>query len=1195
MRSPAARTGGAAGGITEHDTGADELQQLVARLAGADAALQAYGGGAIDSVINPEGQMLLLRQAQQALRRSEEAFRGIVEASVDCVVTADHTGRITEFNPAAERTFGYRREEAIGRLVAELIIPLRYHEAHAAGWARYMQTREERIVGRRMEIEALRADGSEFPVEITVTPLGTQEPPVFSAFIRDLTERRLLEQQQREAEQRFRALIENGWDAISLADAAGKILYCSPAVTRILGFEIDEVVGRVWLEFIHPADHAAVESHLAEALARPGIGLQSNKRVRHKDGSWRAIEGMLTNLLNDGAVGAVVNNFRDVTERKRAAEDLERIFDLSPDMICTSGFDGYFKKLNPAFERTLGYTADELRAVPFLSFVHAADQTATVSGAAALTQGGKLVSFENRYRCKDGSYRWLQWSATPDLDQQLIYAVCRDVTDQRQSAAELRRSELLLRELSDAMPQMVWASGPDGHLDYFNERTVEYTGLKMEQLLRSGWAGVLHPDDEPACLKRWKRSLATGDSFDIEFRLKRASDGSYRWHLGRALPRYENGAIVRWLGTCTDIEDHKMALETLRLSEENLALAQRVSHTGSWEVTMDGDAAVVAHRPLTWSDETFRIFGFEPRSVQMTQGRFFECVHPADRAEVMRAVTEMARTTGNLSTDHRIVLPDGRERLVHEEATLIRSEGGTAPKIIGSVQDITERRHAEDLLRQQAEMLNLAHDAIIVRELESEKVLFWNSGAERLYGWTAGEAVGQSVRDLIRTDPEELQPALETLAASGEFRGEVHHITKDRREVIVNVRATLVHDAHGKPRSVLTIGSDITEHKKLESQFLRAQRLESIGTLASGVAHDLNNILAPILMSAPLLRENPSAPLMEKIISTIEESAERGAQIVKQVLTFARGVEGERVLVDPSHLVREMVGIAQETFPKSLRIGARCAEDVWPVEGDPTQLHQVLLNLSVNARDAMPNGGTLMLSVENFVVDEHYATMMPGAKAGPHVLIRATDTGTGIPRSLVDKIFDPFFTTKDIGKGTGLGLSTVLGIVKSHGGFLSVYSEVGGGTTFKIFLPTATSAAVKPEVEAPARAMNGNGELIMVVDDEPGIATVTKLILENYNYRVITAADGPEALAVFAQQMGDVQVVITDMMMPYMDGVALIRTLQRMNPLVRFVASTGQGDQARSSELHALGVTACLSKPYNTQKLLGTVQELLGH
>lgn len=205
MRSPA-RTGGAAGGTTEHDTGADELQRLVARLASADAALQAYGGGAIDSVINPEGQMLLLRQAQQALRRSEEAFRGIVEASVDCVVTADHTGRITEFNPAAERTFGYRREEAIGRSVAELIIPPRYREAHAAGWARYMQTREERIVGRRMEIEALRADGSELPVEITVTPLGTQEPPVFSAFIRDLTERRLLEQQQREAEQRFRAL-----------------------------------------------------------------------------------------------------------------------------------------------------------------------------------------------------------------------------------------------------------------------------------------------------------------------------------------------------------------------------------------------------------------------------------------------------------------------------------------------------------------------------------------------------------------------------------------------------------------------------------------------------------------------------------------------------------------------------------------------------------------------------------------------------------------------------------------------------------------------------------------------------------------------------------------------------------------------------------------------------------------------------
>ena len=435
MRSRSGATGSAEGGATEHDTDADELQRLVGQLASADAALQAYGGGAIDSVINPEGQMLLLRQAQQALRRSEEAFRGIVEASVDCVVTVDHKGRVSEFNPAAERTFGYKREEAIGRPMAELIIPPRYREAHAAGWSHYMRTREERIVGRRLEIEAVRADGSEFPVELTVTRLGTEEPPVFSAFIRDLTDRRQLEQQRRESEQRFRALIENSWEAVSLTDADGRILYCSPAVTRILGYTAEEVTGRTWLEFVHPGDVEAENAFMAEAIGRPKTEIATKQRVRHKDGSWRLIEGVLTNLLEDAAVRAVVNNFHDVTDRTRAAEDLERIFDLSPDMICTAGFDGYFKKLNAAFQRTLGYTREELRAAPFLSFVHPADQTRTLNMAGELSKGGKVVLFENRYRCKDGSYRWFQWSSTPDLDQQLIYAVCRDVTEQRESAA----------------------------------------------------------------------------------------------------------------------------------------------------------------------------------------------------------------------------------------------------------------------------------------------------------------------------------------------------------------------------------------------------------------------------------------------------------------------------------------------------------------------------------------------------------------------------------------------------------------------------------------------------------------------------------------------------------------------------------------------------------------------------------------
>ena len=288
-----------------------------------------------------------------------------------------------------------------------------------------------------------------------------------------------------------------------------------------------------------------------------------------------------------------------------------------------------------------------------------------------------------------------------------------------------------------------------------------------------------------------------------------------------------------------------------------------------------------------------------------------------------------------------------------------------------------------------------------------------------------------------------------------------------------------------------------------------------------------------------------------------------------------------------------MIDIAQNTFPKTIEILGRYTDDLWSIKCDPTQLHQVLLNLSVNARDAMPNGGSITIGAENFDVDEHYASMTLGAKPGPHVMFRVTDTGAGMSRATIDKIFDPFFTTKEVGKGTGLGLSTALGIVKSHGGFISVYSEIGRGTTFKIFLPAKVSEESSSNRKCPSESLNGNGEVILVIDDEPGVLQMTKMILEKRSYRVLTAEDGPAALAVIAQQAEPTKVVLTDMSMPFMDSVVLIRAIKKMKPATMFIASTGQGEQTRMGELESLGVRNFLTKPYDTQTLLTTVRDTL--
>ena len=523
----------------------------------------------------------------------------------------------------------------------------------------------------------------------------------------------------------------------------------------------------------------------------------------------------------------------------------------------------------------------------------------------------------------------------------------------------------------------------------------------------------------------------------------------------------------------------------------------------------------------------------------------------------------------------------------------ILNDQGEVNFICGIGIDITERKQAEERMGEQAEIINRAQDAIIVRDFETNRITFWNTGAQRLYGWTADEAVGRFIGELIFADPSEVESVSEALVSSGEFHGEIRQVTKDKKELTVSSRATLVRRDDGSPRSVLIINTDITEHKKLETQLLRAQRLESIGTLASGVAHDLNNVLSPILMGAEILRRTVSDKETGSILSLIDKSARRGSAIVRQVLTFARGIEGERVLIKPSHLIQEMCDIAQRTFPKSIEVRCQYSEDIWSVQGDPTQLHQVLLNLAVNARDAMPNGGLLTIAAENFQVDEHYASMTPGARPGPHVLFRVSDSGEGMPRAVLDKIFDPFFTTKGIGKGTGLGLSTSLGIIKSHAGFISVYSELRSGTTFKIFVPAQLSEETSVRSDLSFESLKGNGQLILVVDDEPNVLSLTRIVLEKHNYRVLTANDGPGALAVFAQQMASVNVLLTDIMMPYMDGIALIRAIQQMKPGLTYIASTGQGEDTRHAELQSLGVKNVLSKPYDTQKLLECLHEAL--
>jgi len=513
--------------------------------------------------------------------------------------------------------------------------------------------------------------------------------------------------------------------------------------------------------------------------------------------------------------------------------------------------------------------------------------------------------------------------------------------------------------------------------------------------------------------------------------------------------------------------------------------------------------------------------------------------------------------------------------------------------ILGMIRDITQRKQAEEQIAEQATFLDKAQDAIFVRDLPG-KMLFWNKGAERLYGWGREEVLNRNVDDMLYIDPLKVEEAYRLTRSQGDWHGELHHSTKDGEELDIESRWTLIRDHAGHPKSVLAINTDITEKKKIEAQFMRAQRMESIGTLAGGIAHDLNNILAPIMMSIELLKETSTDPMSANVLKTIEVSAQRGADIVRQVLSFARGLEGERIEVQLKHLLNEIQSIIKDTFPKDIRLEFLIPNDIWTILGDPTQVHQILLNLCVNARDAMPNGGSLSIKAENCVIDEHYAAMNLQAKAGRYVNIDVTDTGIGIPPNLLDKIFEPFFTTKAINKGTGLGLSTVMAIVKSHGGIINVYSEPGKGTTFKVCLPaTELSSQARKEQLEQASLPQGNGETVLLVDDESSIITITTQTLQAHGYHVLTATDGAEAVAAYAQHPNEIAVVLTDMAMPIMDGAATIRALTKMNPAIKIIAASGLHANADATKASGAGIKHFLTKPYTAGTLLKAIRTIL--
>jgi two-component system, cell cycle sensor histidine kinase and response regulator CckA len=517
----------------------------------------------------------------------------------------------------------------------------------------------------------------------------------------------------------------------------------------------------------------------------------------------------------------------------------------------------------------------------------------------------------------------------------------------------------------------------------------------------------------------------------------------------------------------------------------------------------------------------------------------------------------------------------------------------------GLKQDIEERIEARNKLEKSASLLRIAGKVARLGGWEvrlPERKVIWSEQVCAIHGVPAGTSpsLDEVAAFCLPEYREQVRRRMESFVSEGLLLDVEFQIsTPAGRRSWVRATGEAVRADDGSIVRLQGAIQDISDRKQLEQRLLRAQRMESIATLSGGMAHDLNNVLAPIILSVELLMDQCDDPEVQESLTTIEACAQRGAEMVKQVLSFARGMQGHQIEVDLTQILDDLELVIREMFPSTVQLHREIAEDLWPLTGDPTQFNQVFMNLFLNARDAMPDGGRLSVMAENVHVDEHYAAMCGVGLPGPHVRISVVDTGVGMPPHVVKQVFDPLFTTKEEGKGTGLGLSTVATIVQNHRGSVNVYSEPGEGTTFRFHFPAAVPDRTLEQRLELREGWHGEGELILVVDDEASVRSITQQTLEAFGYRVLTAGDGADALVVYERMKDEVVIVLTDLNMPVMDGSVLIRELHRIHGGVCVIAASGIGADGGVVRAARAGVRHFLTKPYSAEALLTVIREAL--
>ena len=748
------------------------------------------------------------------------------------------------------------------------------------------------------------------------------------------------------------------------------------------------------------------------------------------------------------------------------------------------------------------------------------------------------------------------------------------------------------RVLIELSPQIVWMSDPDGMITYVNQYWFDLTGLTLEETRGDGWIRVLHGDDVDRAHDQWHEIVTKGTPWESEFRVRRASDGQYRWYVSRGLPiRNEAGEITSWMGVSIDIHDRKVAKEDLAEIDERLRLAVEAANIGTWDHYLQTDK-------IEWSPRAQEIFGVTGNE-QPNFEWFFSCLDPADRPRIAEKLKRSSdpRIRADYDADYRITWPDGSSHWVLARGKcFFDGEGDTAQAVraAGVVLDITDRKQAEWERAMLTATLQHSPDFIGITDRKG-KIVFLNKAGQKLVGLRDdAEAESKYVYDFL--SPRELKILKEEIIPAirrhGVWEGRFslrHFVT---HEIIpFDTRGFGIFDASGHLTNIATVSRDIADKEKLEEKLRMAQKMEAIGQLAGGIAHDFNNLLTVVRGSAEVLEHRlpESASDLRHSLREIHVAADRASALTNQLLTF-----GRRQMVFPQviHLNKVVLGMEEmlrRLVGEKITLSLLLARDLWNVKINPSQADQILINFAANARDAMPDGGNISIKTWNQTFDASVALAV-GLHAGEYVCLSVADSGFGMDATTLSHIFEPFFTTKQM--GNGMGLATVYGIVQQCAGHVVAHSIADKGTEFIVYLPRTMEAAVAEIAAGKAPSAKAGPATILIAEDEPSLRALLADYVRESGYRVLEAASVQEALATVRDQKLDL--LVTDIVMPGGGGQTLASALSASYPGLAIIFMSGYADYTALKEATSQPGVTFVPKPFTLKHMLGKIREALG-